>query len=101
MQLVVGRLLQTPCVQCLVVCLQAQYRLTLVVDNGFSTLFIPSVPIGPSGKYQKSKIQWSMLYVRGPLGAIFGKFALIDFTQRRPNHFRKKPDCSGTANPEG
>ena len=50
-------------VQCLVVCLQAQYRLILVVANGFSTFFIPSVPIRPSGKYQKSKIHWSIIRI--------------------------------------
>ena len=42
-----------------------------------------------------------MRYVKGVLSAHFVKFTLTDFAQKKPNRFRKKDDCSGTANPGG
>src|SRR5271155_3961558 len=70
----------------------------LLLPNGFPTLSFRAYRSASveNIKSRRSIAQCPMLgecWVQ-----IFAKFAFTDFAQKRPNSFRKKPDCSRTAN---
>src|SRR5271155_697309 len=66
-------------------------QLILVVAQRFSNTFIPSVPIGPGSKYQKSKIHWSMPYVGECWVKIFPILHSPILRRRGPTVFAKSP----------